>query len=42
MDEDDLLKARYPPSNAILSCADDELELEKLEKAATQHRQIRR
>ncbi|KAE9057798.1 hypothetical protein PF007_g31524 [Phytophthora fragariae] len=35
LDEDDLLKARDPPSNAILSCADDE-------KAATQHQQIRR
>ncbi|KAE9052405.1 hypothetical protein PR003_g768 [Phytophthora rubi] len=36
MDEDDLLKARDPPSNATMSCADDELELEKLEKVATQ------
>ncbi|KAE9166521.1 hypothetical protein PF002_g31093 [Phytophthora fragariae] len=35
MDEDDLLKPRDPPSNAALSCSDDELE------AATQHHQIR-
>ncbi|KAE9158762.1 hypothetical protein PF005_g32315, partial [Phytophthora fragariae] len=35
MDEDDLLKPRDPPSNAALSCSDDELE------AATQHQQIR-
>ncbi|KAE9199155.1 hypothetical protein PF002_g22231 [Phytophthora fragariae] len=26
MDEDDLLKPRDPPSNAALSCSDDELE----------------
>ncbi|GMF43415.1 unnamed protein product [Phytophthora fragariaefolia] len=32
LDEDDLLKPREPPSNATMSCADDELELEKLDK----------
>ncbi|KAH7482405.1 hypothetical protein PRIC1_006791 [Phytophthora ramorum] len=34
LDEDDV---REPPSNATMSCADDELELEKLGVAARQH-----
>ncbi|EGZ16611.1 hypothetical protein PHYSODRAFT_285812 [Phytophthora sojae] len=37
LDEDDLLKPREPPSNATMTCADDELELEK--QAARQQQQ---
>ncbi|KAG6615493.1 uncharacterized protein IUM83_05228 [Phytophthora cinnamomi] len=44
-DEDDLLKPREPPSNATMSCADDELELEKAarqpQQQHSQQKQIR-
>lgn len=36
MDEDDVQKPREPPSNATMSCTDDELELEKISAARQQ------
>ncbi|KAL3660286.1 hypothetical protein V7S43_014814 [Phytophthora oleae] len=36
LDEDDVMKPRDPPSNATITCADDELELEKLGAARRQ------
>ncbi|KAG1700808.1 hypothetical protein DVH05_011695 [Phytophthora capsici] len=36
LDEDDVMKPRDPPSNATITCADDELELEKLDAARRQ------
>ncbi|KAG7381786.1 hypothetical protein PHYPSEUDO_005668 [Phytophthora pseudosyringae] len=41
LDEDDVQKPRDPPSNATMTCTDDELELEKLGAQSDATRQIR-